>query len=251
MLEVANLHKQFDSLVAVNNLSFKVGDGELVGLIGPNGAGKTTVFNLISGVLKPDKGRVYLDSRDITRKSIHEIASLGLARTFQQNMLIGEHTCREHIRVASYLVEKYNPLQFSLSLGMQAGSEEGFDRRAEDILDLMGLRQDANRLVDSLPHGTKKILGVTSAYSTNPRFLLMDEPAAGMSLRDIESLKLLMRQLVDRGVSILLIEHNLGLVVDICQRIMVLDFGSLIAEGTPAEVLANESVARAYIGTLL
>jgi branched-chain amino acid transport system ATP-binding protein len=239
MLELDNLYKYFSGVKAVDGLSFNVKKGELVGLIGPNGAGKTTVLNLINGILKPDKGNILFNSTDITGKSIHYIARLGLSRTFQQNLLFKGLTCQEHIRLSSYLFEKKNILQSSLSLGINKEKEEAFLKRINNILDYMDIKKYSNIIADSLPNGIQRMLSVALAYGTNPKLLLLDEPAAGMSFEEIEELKLLIDRLVQNNMSILLIEHNVKLVMDICKTIVVIAEGKLIAQGTPSQIINN------------
>jgi branched-chain amino acid transport system ATP-binding protein len=248
MLEINDLHKYFSGVKAVDGLSFSIKKGELVGLIGPNGAGKTTVLNLISGVLKPDKGKISFDSIDITGKNIYYLARLGLSRTFQQNMLFKGLTCQEHIRISNYLLEKKNILQSTLSLGINKQKEEIFLERINKIIDFMHIKEYSNVIADSLPNGIKRTLGVAIAYSVNPKLLLLDEPAAGMSLKEIENLKTLIERLIQNNISILLVEHNVKLVMDICKIIIVISEGKMIAKGTPSEILNNQSVIKAYLG---
>jgi branched-chain amino acid transport system ATP-binding protein len=248
MLEISNLHKRFNGVVAVNDLSFHVGDAELIGLIGPNGAGKTTVFNLVSGVLHPDQGKVVFKNQDITNKKAHKIASLGLTRTFQQNMLFDNQTCLENIRVASQLHEEKRLLQFAFGFRTSKDILGDYEQNSRDILTLMGLGDYADTLAGSLPQGLKRILGVAMAWATNPKVLLLDEPAAGMSLTEIQNLKELIFTLHDFGVAILLVEHNVKFVTEICQRVIVLNFGRLISEGTPKQVMSDEQVVKAYLG---
>ncbi len=248
MLELNNLYKFFSGVKAVDGLSFSVKKGELLGLIGPNGAGKTTVLNLISGALKPDKGKILFNSGDITRKSMHYIARLGLSRTFQQNMLFKGLTCQEHIRLSSYLFEKKGILQSSLSLGINKEKEEAFFQRINKILDFMDIEKYSNIIADSLPNGIKRTLGVAIAYGINPKLLLLDEPAAGMSFKEIENLKILINRLIQNNMSILLVEHNVKLVMDICKTIVVINEGKLIAQGTPSQIINNKVVIKAYLG---
>ena len=248
MLELNNIYKYFSGVKAVDGLSFKVKKGELVGLIGPNGAGKTTVLNLINGILKPDKGKILFNSRDITAKSVHYISRLGLSRTFQQNMLFEGLTCKEHLRLSSYLFEKKNILQSSLSIGINKEKEDAFFNRINKILKFMNIEEHSNIVADSLPNGIKRTLGVALAYSTNPQLLLLDEPAAGMSFKEMEGLKLLISKLAQNNISILLVEHNIKLVMDICKTIIVINEGKLIAEGTPKQIINDKAVIKAYLG---
>lgn len=248
MLDVTNLHKSFKGVVAVDDLCFHIGDGELVGLIGPNGAGKTTVFNLISGVLKPDQGTIIFNHQNIINESIHRITSLGLTRTFQQNMLFDNQSCLDNIRIASHLFEERPLLAHSVGIYGNRAKEESYEKRARNILSMMGLEQYQKTLAGSLPHGLKRVLGVAMAWATNPRLLLLDEPAAGMTQAEIQNLMKLINQLHEFGVGILLVEHNVKMVTQICHRILVLNFGTLIAEGTPEQVFNDKNVIKAYLG---
>lgn len=248
MLKVNNLYKHFSGIVAVNDLSFSVGQGELVGLIGPNGAGKTTVFNLISGVLKPDRGKIIFNNRNVTGRSVHSIASLGLTRTFQHNMLFDDQTCFENVKIASYLYEEKKLFPFTMSLGIDRKKEQLYTDRVDGILRTMGLEDHRDSPAGSLPEGIKRILGVSIAFATEPKIVLLDEPAAGMSMAETENLKKVIYKLIDVGVSILLVEHNVRLVMEICQKVLVVNFGKLIAEGTPEEVMKNRHVIEAYLG---
>jgi branched-chain amino acid transport system ATP-binding protein len=248
MLEVTNLHKSFKGVVAVDNLCFHIGDNELVGLIGPNGAGKTTVFNLISGVLKPDQGTIIFNKQNIVKKSIDRITSIGLTRTFQQNMLFENQTCLDNIRIASHLFEEKPLLSHYIGLIGNKDQEKTYEERARNILTMMGLEDYTNTLAGSLPHGIKRILGVAMAWATNPKMLLLDEPAAGMTHTEIQNLKDLIFKLHEMGVGILLVEHNVKMVTEICNRILVLNFGTLIAEGNPDQVLQDKDVIAAYLG---
>jgi len=249
MLEVRGLHKRFSGVVAVDDLSFRVADNELVGLIGPNGAGKTTVFNLISGVLKPDRGTITFNRQNITSRAIHRIAALGVTRTFQQDMLFDNQSCLDNVRIACHLSGRQTNPQLPRDSRAEHNRDDGTEERAHNILALMGLDGYAEMLAGSLPHGIKRVLGVSMAWATNPKLLLLDEPAAGMTLNEIDNLKGLIDRLQGFGVCILLVEHNVRMVTDICHRILVLNFGRLIAEGTPDQVLKDKDVIKAYLGT--
>jgi len=250
MLKVKGLYKHFRGLVAVNNLSFEVKEGELVGLIGPNGAGKTTVFNLISGIYKPDLGEINFLNKNLVGKKTSSIAALGLTRTFQSNVLFDNQTCFENIMMSCHLQHRTSALDLALGIrGKRSRTNDELNhRRAEKILKILGLNEQRDQLAEGLPQGIKRILGVANALATEPKLLLLDEPVTGMSNRDIQKFKTLILKLVNRGVSILLVEHNLRLVMDICQRIVVIDFGKKIAEGEPQEVKNNKAVIEAYLG---
>ena len=250
MLRVKNLYKHFRGLVAVNDLSFEIQEGELIGLIGPNGAGKTTVFNLISGVFKPDRGQIRFLDHNIVGKKTSAIAALGLTRTFQSNILFENQTCFENILMSCYL--KHNSSVMDMALGIRGKRSKTIDKnvqkRAEEIVKVMGLEQERDHVAEGLPQGVKRILGVANALATDPKLLLLDEPVTGMSNRDIDKFKVIIKRLIDSGVSILLVEHNLRLVMDVCQRIVVINFGAKIAEGDPQEIKKDQEVIEAYLG---
>jgi branched-chain amino acid transport system ATP-binding protein len=248
MLKLINLTKYFHGLVAVNNLSFEIKEGELAGLIGPNGAGKTTAFNLISGVYRPNKGKVIFRGHDITGKKPSSIAALGLVRTFQSNLLFDSQTCFENVMTANHLQQNLNFLDLTLRLRGSRIKEEKIRRRAEQIMERMGLKEVKEQRAESLSHGLKRVLGVCIALATNPRMLLLDEPVTGMSHKDIQVFKSLIQQIKNQGVTILLVEHNLRLVMEICNRIIVMNFGNKIAEGTSNDIKSNEDVIEAYLG---
>ncbi len=248
MLKVINLTKHFRGLVAVNSLTFEVKEGEVVGLIGPNGAGKTTVFNLVSGVYRPNKGQIIFQGRDIAGKKPSSIAALGLVRTFQSNLLFDDQTCFENIVTADHLQQDLNFFDLILGVRARRRKEEKIGRRSEELLDNMGLTEVKDQLAESLPHGLKRILGISMALATNPKLLLLDEPVTGMSHKEIQVFKSLIQQVRNRNITIFLVEHNLRLVMEICDRIIAINFGNEIAEGSPQEIKNNKDVIEAYLG---
>lgn len=248
MLEVHNLTKHFGGLQAVGDLDFDVREGEIVGLIGPNGAGKTTVFNLFSGFHKPTRGRVVFGGRDITGLRPNRIAALGLVRTFQLVNLVGNQTVLENILVAHHLQRRAGVLSSVFRSPSARRDEQDIRRRGMTLLDSLGLGEVTDELASSLPHGLQKALGICIALATNPKMLMLDEPTAGMSVAETAHIMDVVRQTRNRGVTIMLVEHDLKVVMGVCERIVVLNFGRKIAEGKPQEIAENEEVISAYLG---
>ena len=248
MLEVSSLSKNFDGLRAVDNLSFNVRKGEVVGLIGPNGAGKTTVFNLLSGFLKPSNGKVTFLDRDITGLKPNKIAAGGLIRTFQLVNLVGSRTVLQNIMVACHLRRRRHVLASILGLPKSLRKEEELKEASLALLDRFGLLEAREEQAVNLPHGGRKALGICLALAADPKLLLLDEPTAGMSRAETDGVMEIISDTRRSGVSVMLVEHDLKMVMDICDRIIVLNFGRKIAEGGPSEVAANQEVITAYLG---
>jgi branched-chain amino acid transport system ATP-binding protein len=244
LLRVENVSRHFGSLVAVNDVSLTVEPGELRAVIGPNGAGKTTFFNTISGLFRPTSGRILLDSRDITRLWPAERVRLGMARTFQITEIFPELTVRENLRVP---VEVAAGLAMSFRLPRKADAE--INARVDELLSLGGLSDKAYRLVGELSHGDQRSTEIMMAIALKPRLLLLDEPTAGMGDQETYDITQLIRRLHrEQKLTIVLIEHDMRVVFHLADRIMVLDQGAVLAEGTPAEIAANETVQSAYLG---
>jgi branched-chain amino acid transport system ATP-binding protein len=235
LLDITDLRVSFGGLRAVNDVSMKIEEGKLVGLIGPNGAGKTTFIDAITGFV-PSKGKTIFDGRDLAGLVAHERARVGLARTWQSLELFDDLTVSENLAVAA---ERSSVKDFILA-GSGAPVEEALRRL--DITELSGRRPD------ELSQGQRKLVGVARALAARPRLMLMDEPAAGLDTTESRELGSRLRSIVDDGTTIFLIDHDMGLVLRVCDYIYVLEFGRLIAEGTPAEVRANERVITAYLG---
>jgi branched-chain amino acid transport system ATP-binding protein len=248
-LEVSGLTKYFGGLAAVNDLDFHVRQGEMVGLIGPNGAGKTTVFNLMTGFLRPTRGKVVFNRKDVTSQKPHFIAETGMVRTFQATTLFSDFSVLKNIIAGCYLKSKVSFWEATLHTSSSRKKEEHVLSRALEIMHSMGLDAVKDHPARSLPHGYKRILGIAASMAADPQLLLLDEPLSGMNVEEADKAVALIRRLWERGTTILLIEHNMRAAMNLCQRIIVLEMGRKIAEGTPEEVRANKEVIQAYLGT--
>ncbi|HCE43073.1 MAG TPA: high-affinity branched-chain amino acid ABC transporter ATP-binding protein LivG [Lentisphaeria bacterium] len=242
--------KSFGGLKAVDNFSMEIDTGEIVGLIGPNGAGKTTVFNLITGMETPDSGKFYFQRDYITGKPPHVISELGIARTFQNIRLLDYLTVIDNIKIAYHKHISYNLAHASLRLPKFFSVEKEITEKSFGFLELFGIEDSAYELASSLPYGKRRKLEMARALATEASLLLLDEPAAGLNPRETAELTELIRKIRDEfHISIFLIEHDMSLVMNLCERVIVLNFGEIIAHGTPLEVQNNPDVIEAYLGT--
>ncbi len=249
LLEIRNMDHYFGGLRAIHRFSIAIEPKEIVGLIGPNGAGKTTIFNLITGFYRPTVGEILFDGLPIHGKRPFVITQAGISRTFQNIRLFGEMTVLENIKVAHHHTRQYGLFSALLSSRRFWKCEEEIENHCLELLSMFGLRERAHERADSLPYGDQRRLEIARALATNPRLLLLDEPAAGMNPREAESLLDTIHELRDQfDLTILLIEHQMRVVMGVCERIKVLDFGETIAEGTPDQIQKNEQVIRAYLG---
>ena len=253
LLSVKHLTKNFGGLCAVSNVSMEIGEGELIGLIGPNGAGKTTFFNLLTGVYEPSEGTIALNVNgkmtDIAGMKPYRVTQLGLARTFQNIRLFKSMTAIENVKIAMHKDIRYGSLSAILRLPSYYKEEERVEREAQELLKVVGLYEKRNERADNLPYGEQRRLEIARALAARPRILFLDEPAAGMNPQETASLTQLIHQIRnDFRITIVLIEHDMSLVMKICERIYVLDYGKCIANGTPQEIKNNEFVIKAYLG---
>jgi branched-chain amino acid transport system ATP-binding protein len=245
LLEARNLSKHFGGLAAVNGLDLTVETGEIVGMIGPNGAGKTTCFNLLSGFLRPTSGSVGLAGEDITGRRPHRIVARGLVRTFQLATLFQDLTALENVLLGLHLHSRMGLRQVLFSRRVFPRDEVALCR---EVLEFTGLASHADELARSLPHGYQRVLGIAMALAARPRLLLLDEPVTGMNLSESAQVMSLIKKIRDDGTTILLVEHNMKAVMGACDRIVVLNFGRKLAEGTPAAVSTRTDVIEAYLG---
>lgn len=248
VLRLQNITQQFGGLVAVSNVSMEVEENKIVGIIGPNGAGKTTFFNIITGMYTPTKGKVYYMDRDITGLKPHKITELGLARTFQNIRLFGNMTVLENVIVGMHCRTKSTAFDAIIKSKRHRQEEQQNIERAAQYLQKTGLWELRYALAKNLPYGLQRRLEIARAMATEPKILFLDEPAAGMNEQETQSLMALIRELKRMGYTVLLIEHDMQLVMNICEQVYVLDHGELIAQGTPEQIKANPRVIEAYLG---
>jgi branched-chain amino acid transport system ATP-binding protein len=248
MLQVRKLSKRFGGLIALDRLDIDINDSEILGVIGPNGAGKTTLFNVISGFFPPSRGKVFFNGEDVTGLRADEITQLGISRTFQTSTLFMSLTVLDNVFIGCHMRYKTNIWKRLFRMPSAVKEEDALRERAKEILKFMGLESIRNEIAKNLPHGHQKILSVCMALATRPKLLLLDEPVTGMNPTEMQTMIDLIRRIRDSGITIAIVEHNMKTVVNLCDRLIVLNYGQKIAEGLPVEILENEEVIEAYLG---
>ena len=249
ILEVQGLTRYFGGVRALDGVDFRIGRGELAGIIGPNGSGKTTLFNVITGIYRPDRGVVSLEEGEITRLPPDEIARRGIARTFQNIRLFRELTVVDNVRIAHHPHVGYGAIAALLRTGAFYREERRTREQAEEFLSIFSLQDRGKALAKNLPYGDQRKLEIARALASRPKVLLLDEPAAGMNPSEVTTLMEFILRIRERfSLTVLLIEHQMRLVMGICERLIVMDFGQVIARGLPGEIRRNHQVIEAYLG---
>jgi len=249
LINATRVVKRFGGLTAVNKMDFSLEKGEIVSIIGPNGAGKTTFFNTMTGIYRPEEGQIIFNGKSLLGLRSDQIAARGISRTFQNIRLFANMTVLENILVGMYVHLKQSPLDALLRLPTFKKEESAAEKRAEELIEYVGLKGVGNELAKNLPYGGQRRVEIARALAADPLLLLLDEPTAGMNpLETEDAIKLFRRIRDEKGVTVLLIEHDMRVVMNISERISVMDYGEKLAEGTPAEIRANPRVIEAYLG---
>ena len=249
ILNVADLRLSFGGVIALAGASFRLMAGELTALIGPNGAGKSSLLNCINGFYRPQRGSIRFRGHELTRERSHAIAALGIGRTFQNVEVLGKATTLDNVLLGRHLHINESVLTAGLYIGRAAAEEQRHRARALEILDFLGLSADRNRVVGALPYGRQKLVEIGRALAMEPKLLLLDEPTSGMTFTEKDLVSSTIRRIrAELGITQLLIEHDMGFISRLCDRALVLDFGALVADGPPAQVLADPVVVAAYLG---
>lgn len=246
ILEIKNVTKQFGGLTALNDVNFQVEEGEIRGLIGPNGAGKSTMFKIIAGFYSPTKGKIVYQGQHIEGKKPHTIAEMGIVRTFQETTLFQELSVFENALMGCHIKARTD--LFSAILGLDKQKQMAAREKVMEVLEFMGLSDRKNQLASELPLGSQRALAISIALVSKPKLMLMDEPFAGMNSEETNHMMDLTRKVRESGITIVLVEHDMKAVMGLCNYLTVLNFGQLLAEGTPEEIRHNDKVIEAYLG---
>lgn len=250
LLEVQGLELSFGGNLVLSNVGFRMAEGEILGLIGPNGAGKTCVLNSVTMFYRPEKGRIFFENQEITGWRPHRIAHIGIARTFQNIELFSGMTVMENLMAGRHIIMKAGPIATSLFFGKARREEVRHREIVEDIIDLLEMEAIRDKRVGSLPYGQRKRVDLGRALAMEPKLLLLDEPLAGMNVEEKEDMVRFILDVFElKKIPLILIEHDMGVVMDIVNRLVVLDFGKKIAEGEPKDIKANPAVIKAYLGS--
>ncbi len=247
LLEIKGLTKRFGGLKAINHFDMHVNPKEIVGLIGPNGAGKSTLFNIITGVYPSTEGKILFEGEDITDAKPHQVAALGIGRTFQFNPFFADFTVLQNVSASFHLHPHSSLFDIYFNTAKYRCNEASIQEQSLEILQLVGLQKIKDELAKNLPHGYQKMLGVARALATKPKLLLLDEPLGGMNPSEIEFSLNSIRKMREKGITILIVEHNMQ-ILELCDRVVVISFGQKICEGLPKEVRENKDVISAYFG---
>jgi branched-chain amino acid transport system ATP-binding protein len=245
-LEVRNLSKAFGGLRAIKNLSFSIQQHELVGIIGPNGAGKSTLFNLLTGFLRPTEGKILFQDQTINDLPVHKIAQWGVTRTFQATRIIKEATLTNNVLIG--LLSQTQHGVWDALIGLRKKEEQRLQHRCQKVLQMVDLEEMSERTAGELDQEQQKRLAIAIAMANNPKLLLLDEPTGGINIEESDKLTGIIRRIWSEGVTVCLIEHKLKMVTELCQKIIVLNYGEKITEGTPQDVMRNEDAIRVYLG---
>ena len=248
LLRIESVSKAFGGVQALWNISFDLPSGLIQGLIGPNGAGKTTLFNLITGIYKPDEGKIHFDNKQIQGRQVHELVMLGIARTFQNVEIFGSMNVVENVMVGRHVRSRCGFWGAVSRVPWMLREERKTFEKAMEILSFVGIEELAYRKSSELPFGWQRLLEIARALASNPKLLLLDEPAAGLNATETRQLGQLLKKIRLKGTTLLLVEHDMSLTMEICDRIVVLDQGKKLAEGTPRQIQSNKAVMAAYLG---